>query len=57
MRFYVAKVLQLIGIANVGFGLVYGMTTEEGLRLELRMLIIGSAVFLVGRLLEGRDAA
>lgn len=57
MRFYLAKLLQLIGITNVGFGLLYGMTTEEGLRFELHMLMIGSAIFLVGRLIEGRRAA
>jgi hypothetical protein len=57
VKFYLAKLLQLIGIANVGFGLVYGLTTEEGLRFELRMLIIGSAFFLLGRLLEGRRQA
>ena len=57
MRFYLAKLLELIGIANVGFGLVYGLTNEGGLRLELRMLIIGSAIFLLGRLIEGRGPA
>ena len=57
MRFYLAKLLQLIGITNVGFGLFYGMTEVEGLRFELRMLIIGSAFFLLGRWIEGRGAA
>lgn len=57
MKFYLAKLLQLIGITNVGFGLFYGLTTEGGMRFELRMLIIGSAFFLLGRLLEGRRTA
>jgi hypothetical protein len=57
VRFYVGKVLQLIGISNVGFGLFYGMTHADGLRFELKMLIVGSAVFFLGRLLEGRGAA
>ena len=57
MRFYLAKALQLVGICNVGFGLVYGLTDENGLKLELRMLIIGSAIFLLGRFIEGRGAA
>ena len=57
MRFFVGKALQLIGICNVGFGLIYGLTNEGGLRFELRMLIIGSIVFFVGRLIEGRGAA
>jgi len=57
VRFYVSKLLQLMGISTVGFGLVYGLTTEGGLKLELRMLIIGSAFFLLGRLIEGRRPA
>jgi hypothetical protein len=57
VKFYFSKLLQLIGITNVGFGLVYGLTHEGGLRFELKMLIIGSAFFLVGRFIEGRGAA
>ena len=57
MKFYVAKVLQLIGITTVGFGLMYGLTHEEGLRYELNLLMAGSAFFLVGRFIEGRGAA
>ena len=57
MRFYVSKLLQLMGISTVGFGLVYGLTNDGGLKLELRMLIIGSAFFLLGRLIEGRRPA
>jgi hypothetical protein len=55
--FYLAKFLELVGISTVGFGLVYGLTNETGLRLELRMLLIGSAVFLLGRMIEGRGPA
>ncbi|MDG2307288.1 MAG: hypothetical protein P8R42_22105 [Candidatus Binatia bacterium] len=57
MKFYLAKLLQLIGITTVGFGLMYGLTNSEGLRFELRMLMVGSGAFLVGRLIEGRGAA
>lgn len=57
MRFYFAKLLELIGIANVGFGLMHGLTNEGGLRFELRMLIVGSAIFLLGRFIEGRGPA
>ena len=57
MRFFLAKALQLIGICNVGFGLIYGLTDENGLRLELRMLIAGSVIFFIGRMIEGRGAA
>lgn len=57
MRFFLAKALQLIGICNVGFGLVYGLTEESGMQLELRMLIAGSVIFFIGRMIEGRGAA
>lgn len=57
MKFYSAKLLQLIGITTVGFGLVYGLTHEGGLRFELKMLILGSAIFLLGRVIEGRGPA
>jgi len=57
LRFFVGKALQLVGICNVGFGLLYGLANDGGLRLELRMLIVGSAVFFIGRMIEGRGAA
>jgi hypothetical protein len=57
VKFYLVKALQLIGMSHVGVGLIYGLTHEGGLRFELNMLIIGSALFLLGRLIEGRGAA
>ena len=54
MRFYLAKTLELVGITTVGFGLVYGLSNEAGLRVELNLLILGSVIFLVGRFMEGR---
>jgi hypothetical protein len=57
VKFYFVKLLQLIGLSNVGFGLVYGLTHPGGLRFELQMLIVGSALFLLGRWIEGRGAA
>jgi len=57
VTFYLAKFLELVGMCTVGFGLVYGLANEAGLRLELRMLLLGSAVFLLGRMIEGRGTA
>jgi hypothetical protein len=51
MLFYVAKLLELIGFAHVGYALFVGVT-ENAMGPELRLLMIGSVVFLVGRLLE-----
>jgi hypothetical protein len=54
VKFYVVKALELIGLSHVGVGLVYGLTHEGGMRFELNMLILGGAVFLLGRFIEGR---
>jgi hypothetical protein len=57
VKFYLAKTLELVGMTTVGFGLLYGLNHEGGLRVELNLLILGSAIFLVGRFMEGRGAA
>ena len=51
MLFYVAKLLELIGFAHVGYALFVGIS-ENAMGPELRLLMIGSVVFLAGRLLE-----
>ena len=57
MIFYVAKLLELIGFAHVGYALYVGMTQPNAMGPELRLLMIGSVVFLAGRLLERKAAA
>lgn len=54
MRFYLAKVIQAVGFADVAYALVVGLTQEESVGRELRLLLIGVAVFSAGRLLERR---
>ena len=56
MKFAVAKTLELAGMVHVGVGLFYGLAHEDGLRFELNMLLAGSALFLLGRYLEGRGS-
>jgi hypothetical protein len=51
---YLAKGLQLFGMANLMVGLYIGLTDESGMWTELYLLGIGSLLFLLGRLLEGR---
>jgi hypothetical protein len=51
---YLAKGLQLFGMANLMVGFYIGLTDERGMWTELYLLGIGSAIFLLGRLLEGR---
>ena len=57
MLFYVAKLLQLIGFAHVGYALFVGLTEPNAMSAELRLLMLGSAIFYVGRLIEHRAAA
>ena len=51
---YLAKGLQIFGMLNLLVGLYIGLTDEHGMWTELYLLGIGSAVFFLGRLLEGR---
>ena len=51
---YLGKGLQLFGMLNLMVGLYFGLTDEHGMWTELYLLGIGSVVFFLGRLLEGR---
>ena len=51
---YLANGLQLFGMANLMVGLYIGLTDESGMWTELYLLGIGSVLFLLGRLVEGR---
>lgn len=57
MIFYVAKTLQLIGFAHVTYALFVGLTEENAMGPELKLLMMGAVFFLCGRLLEGRATA
>ena len=52
---YLAKGLQLFGMLNLMVGLYIGFTDEQGMWTELYLLGIGTFVFLLGRLLAGRE--
>ncbi len=54
MTFYLAKILQALGIADVGYALYVGLTEEKSMSKELWLLGIGVAVFYLGRFLETR---
>ena len=45
---YIAKGLQLFGMANLMVGLYIGLTDERGMWTELYLLGIGSAIFVLG---------
>jgi len=52
--FYLAKVIEALGVVQVTYGLFVGMTQPNALRLEMKMMIVGAIVFYFGRLLERR---
>lgn len=57
MLFLASKVVQLMGLATVGFGLFLGVTREHGMMDELRLLLAGSLIFLAGWFLQKRGEA
>lgn len=48
------KALEAVGMVNLLVGLYYGVVEEHGMAMEYAMLLLGSALFLLGRLLERR---
>jgi hypothetical protein len=50
--FYLAKLIQALGFADVSYALFVGFTEEHGMGRELKLMVIGVAIFYVGRLLE-----
>lgn len=54
--FYLAKLIQLIGFANVSFALLVGFTEEHSMGRELTLMMIGAAIFFVGWLLERKGS-
>ena len=55
--FYLAKLIQAIGFADVSYALFVGFTEEHSMGRELTLMMIGAAVFFVGRILEHRASA
>ncbi len=50
--FFLAKIIQALGIADVGYALFVGVTQENGMGRELTLMMIGFAIFTFGRFLE-----
>jgi hypothetical protein len=57
MTFYLAKLLQAFGFADVGYALLVGVTDAHGMGKELLLLSSGIVVFSLGRYLEGKATA
>ena len=54
--FYVAKVLQAIGLADVGYALFVGITQNASMAEEIVLMLIGVGLFSMGRTLERKAA-
>ncbi len=55
--FYLAKVIQAFGFADVSYALFVGFTDEHGMGRELKLMLVGAAVFYLGRVLERKASA
>jgi len=55
--FYLAKVIQALGFADVSYALYVGLTEEHGMGRELTLMCIGAVLFAIGRLLERKASA
>lgn len=52
--FVLAKLIQALGLADVGYALYVGVTEEHGMGRELLLMTLGFGVFYLGRFLERR---
>ncbi len=54
--FYIAKVFQAVGIADVGYALFVGVMQNYSMADEIVLTLIGVGVFSLGRVLEKKVA-
>jgi hypothetical protein len=50
--FYVAKILQALGLADIGYALYVGIMKNSSMAEEIVLTLIGLGVFSLGRALE-----
>ena len=55
--FYLAKLIQALGFADVSYALFVGLTEEHGMGRELKLMVVGAAIFYLGRFLERKASA
>jgi len=54
--FYVAKILQALGLADIGYALFVGIMGKSSMAEEIVLTLIGLGVFSLGRALERKVA-
>jgi hypothetical protein len=52
--FYLAKILQALGLADMGYALYAGIVKNSSMAEEIVLTLIGLGVFSLGRALERR---
>ena len=52
--FFLAKCIQALAVAGVAYALFVGVSEENAMGRELRLMLLGLAVFYLGRFLERR---
>jgi hypothetical protein len=52
--FLLAKVIQALGVADVAYALYVGLTEEHAMGRELYLMLLGFAIFSLGRFVERR---
>jgi hypothetical protein len=55
--FFLAKLVQAIGVADVGYALFVGLTEANSMTRELYLMGLGLGIFYVGRFIERRASA
>ena len=55
--FYLAKLIQALGFADVTYALFVGFTEDHSMGRELGLMAIGAAIFYLGRFLESKASA
>jgi hypothetical protein len=54
--FYIAKVFQALGVADVGYALFVGIVRDSSMAEEIVLTLIGVGLFSLGRALERKVA-
>ncbi|HWP24372.1 MAG TPA: hypothetical protein VNM15_09385 [Candidatus Binatia bacterium] len=54
--FYLAKILQALGLADVGYALFVGIMKNSSMAEEIVLSLIGLGIFSLGRALERKSA-
>jgi hypothetical protein len=54
--FYIAKILQALGLADIGYALYVGILKNSSMAEEIVLTLIGLGVFSLGRALERKVA-